>query len=116
MTDAIDLANGNDSHPISADTLEGWQVDEYEGWRHRFVYVFGGLDCFERAQATFAKCSRDQQRVTCILSSAESSLLPYVIRGCVIRRQIDEAFNHLATALDSVADKCPDYRVAFRLL
>lgn len=29
MTGAIDLRNGNDSHPISVDTLESCKVDGY---------------------------------------------------------------------------------------
>lgn len=37
MSDAIDLANGDDGHPISADTLETSKVDEYEVGRTSFV-------------------------------------------------------------------------------
>lgn len=57
MTGAIDLANGNDSHPISVDTLESCKVDGYESRRTSHVYVSG--DCFDRAPATSFEYSRD---------------------------------------------------------
>lgn len=53
MTDAIDLANGNDSHPISRDTLESGEVDE--GRRTSLVYVSGRPRLFRVSSSYFLR-------------------------------------------------------------